>query len=221
MTDGGNGSGTLTGQVLQFTDQTFVAASLFAKTATVSADGATTATVTAAWDGADPYTLAGLALETTNWISVQPGDLQGDALLTYQAVDTTGASTANLAVVSGPTLDEIFTSVSAIRSPTFGQVVLFFRSAGNDTPLSGLHVAMAAAQIAAYASGSNWILDDGTAVTDTSGLVLFGNVDTTGSTATVTVSRVATATTAAADGGTFTVKAVEGAVTLASVDAQL
>jgi len=63
-------------------------------------------------------------------------------------------------------------------------------------------------------------LDDGTAVTGASGLVVFGNVETTG-TQTVTVSRAATATAAAIPGGTFPVKVVEGAATIANVNVQL
>jgi len=129
-----------------------------------------------------------------------------------------------LALVSSTTLDAVFTAVAALRSPAFGQVALFFRSTGTGAPLAGLRVTMTAAQVAAYASSTGWTLDDGTAVTDASGLVVFGNVETTaanGSTQTVTISRAATATAAAVPGGTFPVKVVEGAATLANVNVQL
>jgi hypothetical protein len=222
VTDGG--IGTLTGDVLALTDDSFVNATLFAKTATVSAVGASVATVAAPWDGVDAYELTGVASLSPNWVSVQPDDAQGDAQLTYQAVATSAVSTADLAVVSGEVLDAIITDGQTVRSPESGQVVLFFRSSGTGAPLSGLHVAMASAQAAIYKTSTSWVLDDGTAITSSNGLVVFANVDTTNSTEgtqLVTVSRLATATTAAVDGGTFAVKVVADAVTMASVSVQL
>ena len=215
------GSGTLTGQVLQLTDQSFVKTALYSKTATVSADGSSAATVTGPWDGADPYTLDGVAAEPINWASVNPDEAQGDAMLTYQAVATNMVSVADLHLVSASTLDAVFNAVSAIRSPTFGQVVLFFHSRGTGAPLAGLQVSITTAQVAAYASGAGWTLDDGTAVTDASGLVVFGNVETTTGVQTVTISRAQTATLAPVSAGTFPVKVVEGAVTMANVNVQL
>jgi hypothetical protein len=225
-TDAGSdaGTGDLTGQVALLNDEGFVNDVLFNKTASVAADGASGSTVTGNWDGATAYTLENVALEATNWLSVKPDDVQGDALLTYQPVATKSAVTANLYVISSAALDSVFTSVAAPRSVTFGQVVLFFHSMGTGAALSGLHVSMPAAQIAAYASGKAWILDDGTAVTDATGLVVFGNVDSTkanGGTQTVTVDRAATTTSAAISGGTFAVKVVESAATFAHVDVQL
>jgi hypothetical protein len=223
-TDVDGGSGSLTGEVLMLTDESFVNTALYTKTATVSADGAGVATVTATWDGADPYMLADVASKPINWLSVKPDEVQGDALLTYQAVATDSVLTADLALVSSVTLDAVFTAVASLRSPAFGQVALFFRSAGTGAPLAGLHVTMTAAQVAAYASSTGWLLDDGTAVTDASGLVVFGNVETTaanGGTQTVTVIRAATATAAAVQGPTFPVKVVEGAATMANLNVQL
>ncbi|MEO7032805.1 MAG: hypothetical protein ABI548_03160 [Polyangiaceae bacterium] len=218
------GTGMLTGNVALLTDQTFVNATPFTNTAVVSADGATGTAVTAPWNGTDPYELAGVAQEGANWVSVKPDDAQGDALLTYQPVATNNDSTANLAVISGPTLDALFTSVTAQRSPNFGQVALFFQSVGTNSPVAGLHVSMASAQVAAYAAASGWVLDDGTAVTNASGLVVFGNVDAAlanNGTQAVTVTRPATATAPAISGGTFLVKSVEGAATIATVNVQL
>jgi hypothetical protein len=224
-TDLDGGSGSLTGEVLLLTDESFLNTALYAKSATVSADGASVATVTAAWDGADPYMLADVATdEAINWVSVKPDEVQGDALLTYRAVATSSVSTADLTLVSSVTLDAVFTAVASLRSPSFGQVALFFRSMGTGAPLAGLRVTMTTAQVAAYASTTGWTLDDGTAVTDASGLVVFGNVETTaanGGTQTVTISRAATATAAAVLGGTFPVKVVEGAATIANVNVQL
>ncbi len=218
------GTGVLTGQVVLLSDQTFVSAALFTKTATVSADGVTGTAVTAAWDGVDTFELDGVAQEATNWINVKPDDIQGDALLTYQPVSTSSVSNANLAVISSTLLDGLFTSVTAQRSPSFAQVVLFFRNVGTGSAISGLHVTMASAQVAAYSTSAGFVLDDGTAVTDASGLVLFGNVETTlanDSTQTVTVSRPATATSAAVSGGTFAIKVGENAATIATVSVSL
>jgi hypothetical protein len=217
------GPRTLTGQVLLLNDQSFAQGALYTGSAVVTADGASGTPVTGDWDGVDNYQLDGVASELTNWVSVKP-NLIGDALLTYQAVRTSTAAPVNLAVVSAATLDAILNSVSAPpRSPNFGQVVLFFRSSGTGTPLAGLHVAMISAGLAAYRSGTTWIDDDGTAVTDQSGLVIFSNVELANSTGTqpVTVVKAASGTTPAVNAGTFAARVVEGAVSIATVDVAL
>ena len=218
------GPGTLTGQVLLLSDQTFAQGALFSGGAVVSADGASGTPVTGDWNGADNFLLDGVAREATNWVSVKPNLAQGDALLTYQAVRTSAVDTVNLAVVSATTLDAIFTSLSApARSPNFGQVVLFFRSSGTGAALAGLHVAMPASAVAAYRTGTTWVQDDGTAVTDQSGLVLFGNVElaNSGGTQPVKVTKAASGSSPAADAGTFAARVVEGAVSIASVNVAL
>jgi hypothetical protein len=65
--------------------------------------------------------------------------------------------------------------------------------------------------------------DDGTAVTDTNGLVLFGNVELANSTGTqpVTVTKVASGSGQAVNAGTFAARVVEGAVSIATVDVAL
>jgi hypothetical protein len=83
---------------------------------------------------------------------------------------------------------------------------------------------MRASEAPAYAAASGWVIQDDTTTTSAKGLVLFGNVDlpAPGSTTqTVTVSRPATPTTAAIAGGQFSVKVVEGAVTVATVGVKL
>ncbi|MEP7048985.1 MAG: hypothetical protein ABJB12_01480 [Pseudomonadota bacterium] len=218
------GTGTLTGNVALLADQTFLTATAFAKPAVVFADGAAGEPVTAPWNGSEPYVLNGVAEEVTNWVSVKPDDAQGDALVTFQPVATNNVSNADLDVISSGMLDQLFTSVSAQRSSTFGQVVLFFRSVGTGAPVAGLHVTLPAAQLAAYAAAAGWVLDDGTAITNSSGLVVFGNVQAAlakGGTQTVTVTRPATATGPATSGGNFAIKVVEGDATIATVNVQL
>ncbi len=220
--DADAGTGTLQGQVVLLTDDSFVHAALYGSAATVTADGANGSPVTGSWDGvaADPFLLEGVAREATNWVSVKPDRLGGDPLPTYQAVRTNQVSTVNLNLVSVAALDRIFDAVpTPPRSPNFGQVVLFFGSAGTGAPLSGLHVVMTSAEGAMYAAAGGWVLDDGTASTNQSGLVVFGNVQPANASGTqiVSVTRLATATTAAADGGQFAVRVVEGAVTIATV----
>jgi len=221
--DSDAGTGMLTGQVLQLNDATFVHSALYPNGAVVTADGAKGTPVSHDWDGADPYLLSGVARVSTNWVNVKPNLVGGDLLQTYQAVRTNAVSSVDLALISGATLDGVFNAVSSIRSPTFGQVVLFFRSAGTGAPLAGLHVAMPSADLAAYANGTSWTLDDGTATTSTSGLIVFGNVDGANSTGTqtVTITRAATATSAALSAGQFAVKVVAGAATIATVNVQL
>ena len=66
-------------------------------------------------------------------------------------------------------------------------------------------------------------MDDGQAVTNQSGLVVFGNVDpaAAGVTRLVTVTRAPTASMAAAAVGQFPVKVVAGAVSIAALGIQL
>ncbi|HEY0469869.1 MAG TPA: hypothetical protein VGC79_37040 [Polyangiaceae bacterium] len=224
--DSDAGTGTLQGQVFQLTDATFIPGSLYKQPATVTADGANGSPVTATWTGVDPFdpfVLDGVARVAINWLGVEPEQIGGDALPTYQALQTYQIATANLALVSATVLDGVFNAVSTLRSPDSGQVVVFFRSAGTNTPLSGLHVTMARAQEGIYRSATGWLLDDGTAVTDASGLVVFGNVDpaAAGSAQLITVTRAATTTMGAVAAGQFPVKVVQGAVSIASVGVQL
>jgi len=223
--DSDAGTGTLTGNVLQLTDGTFVQATLYPNGATISADGASGSPVTATWGGSvsDPYVLGGVARVATNWVSVEPAVVGGDLLPTYQAVQTNRVTNVDLALVSATVLDGIFDAVSSLRSPASGQVVLFFHSAGTGAPLAGLHVTMAKAQAAIYAATNGWLLDDGTAITNKDGLIVFGNVEPANSNGvqSVVVTRAATASVPAAAAGQFSVRVVQGAVTIATVDVQL
>jgi len=220
--DGGFDAGTLTGSVDELNDATFSNAIAFTQAAIVSADGASGTAVTGNWDGMNPYQLTGVAAEATNWISVAPNAAQGDAIQTFQAVQTDATDSADLVVVNSAVLDGVLTAIASTRAPAFGQVVLFFRNAGTGATLSGIQATMTASEAPAYAEASGWVFPDDTTTTNASGLVVFGNVDpSAGGTQTVTVTRPATATTAAVSGGQFPVKVVEGAVTIASVAVQL
>jgi hypothetical protein len=205
-------------------DDTFSRSAPFTQGATVSADGSSGTVVSANWDGANPYVLGGVAVAATNWIGVAPANVQGDALPTYQAVQTNATDMADLVVVDAAVINSVLNAVSSTPAPALGQVVLFFRNAGTGAALSGIRATMTASEVPAYAAASGWVIPDDTTTTTTSGLVVFGNVEipTAGSTTQiVTVSRPATATTAAISGGQFAVRVVEGAVTLASVDVRL
>lgn len=222
---GDAGPGTLTGQVLLLNDATFAVGTLYPSGATVSADGADGTPVSAAWDGSNNFLLQNVTKEATNWISVKPTRV-GDPLLTYQAIDTTDLDTVNVAMVSGTTLDAVIDSASLLRSASEGQVVLTFQSKGTHLPLAGLHVAMAQAENALYHTATTtvpWLVDDGTAITDQSGLVVFVNVapGNAAGTQSVIVTKAATTTAAAVNGGTFAIKVAEEAVTVASVPVQL
>lgn len=227
--DAGFDAGTLTGSVFQLADDSFVRETAFTQQATVVADGASGASVSATWDGMNPYQLSGVAVEPTNWINVAPAAIQGDTLPTLQAVETDATDSADLVVVNSAVIDSVLMAVSATRAPAFGQVVLFVRNAGTGQAVAGVHVVMngiganGASEAPAYAAASGWVSQDDTTTTDSSGLIMFGNVElpASGSTQTVTVTRPATATTAAATGGTFPVKVVGGAVTIAAIGVQL
>jgi hypothetical protein len=202
---------------LLLADESFVRTTVYPERATVTADGASGTPVTDDWDGATPYLLEDVARLPVNWVSVKPDKIGGEVLLTYQAVASNRVTEADLGLVSAATLDGIFNAVSTLRSPDSGQVILFFRSAATGVPISGLHVVMPQAQAGIYAAPNGWVLDDGTALTDKSGLVLFGNVEppNSGGTQTVIVTRAGTAA------GQFAVKVVQAAASIASVDVQL
>lgn len=224
--DAGFTAGALSGQVLALADDTFSQGTLFAQSATISADGASGTPVSATWNGVDPFALSGLAVSATNWVRVVPSNVQGDALPTIQAVQTNATDSADLFVVDSAAIDSVLTAVSAVRAPGLGQVVLFFRNAGTGAPLSGVQAVMKgmASEVGAYATTHGWVLQDDTTTTSAKGLVVFGNVSlpTGGSTTqTITVSRPATATTAAVSGGQFSVEVAEGTVTLATVGLKL
>lgn len=227
MTPGSDaGTGKLEGKVF-LADASFSLGSVYKQPATVTADGANGAPVTGIWSGTEPFepfVLDGVARVTSNWVSVQP-DSGGadDALLTYQELQTYQVTSVSLVLVSAASLDSVFNAVSTLRSPSAGQVIVFFRSAGAGTPLSGLHVTMARAQAGMYPTATGWKLDDGEAVTNQSGVVVFGNVEPSaaGGTQLVTVTRAATATTGVSAVGQFPVKVVQGAVSIASLGVQL
>ena len=214
-------AGTLTGQVLAFSDDGFSRTVPFTKTAVVSADGAAVAAVSGPWDGADPYLLTGVAVSGANWVSVQPDDTQGDPQWTYHLIPTNAFDTVDLPLVSGLVLDQIFSSVIAVttRSTTQGQVILIFHNSGTSTALAGLQASLAQAQMTAYSFNGAWTSDD-TATTDNSGIVVFANV-TAGPAQTVVVTRAATPTAVAAQAGRVDLKVVGGAVTVATVSVQL
>lgn len=215
------GPTTLTGQVFLLNDSSFVRASLYSSGAAISADGASGAPVTALWDGADPFLLADLLRAGTTWVTVKPNLVGGDALPTIQAVGVGATPNIDLSLISGAALDDVFGGSSLQRLPNFGQVVLFFRSGGTGVPLQGLRVKLAGADFTSYRSGSGWLLDDGLAVTDQSGLVVFGNVAVAANrTQTVVVTRAATATRPAVPGGQFVVRVLPDAATLAAVNVQ-
>lgn len=224
QTDAGFNAGTLTGNVVLLNDETFARAAAFAEAASVSGQAASGGVVSGQWNGSVAYTMSGLAVTDTNWVTVTPGNAQGDALPTIQAVQTDATDTADLAVVDETTLNAVLTAVANTRAPALGQVILFFRNAGTGAALSGIKATMAAAEAPAYAEANGWAIQDDTTVTSSSGLVVFGNVTVpTGSSTTqsVTVVRPATATTAAVNGGSFSVPVVGGAVTLASIGVKL
>jgi hypothetical protein len=220
------GTGTLDGRVILLSDGSFAQGALFNQAATITADGANGTPVTGIWKGVapfDPFELDGVARVTTNWVSVEPDLVGGDALPTYQALQTYQITSADLALVSATTLDAVFNAASTLRSANSGQVIVFFRSAATGTPISGLHVSMTSAQAGIYASASGWTLDDGNAVTNQTGLVVFANVEpaAAGATRLITVTRAATASTPSAAAGQFPVKVVAGAVSIASLGIQL
>ncbi|HEX3773261.1 MAG TPA: hypothetical protein VHV51_02295 [Polyangiaceae bacterium] len=223
-TDGGFSAGTLTGSVLELNDATFLRAVPFMQAATVSADSASGTPVTGNWDGTNPFMLSNVAVEPSNFVVVSPIAAQGDAAQTIQAVETNATDTADLFVVDSTVIDGILTAIAMTRGAAFGQVVLFFRNAGTLEPLAGIRAVMSSSEAPAYSSASGWVFPDDTTVTDSSGLVMFGNVElpTGGNTTqTVTVSRPATATVSAIAPVSFSVKVGEGAVTLATVGVQL
>jgi hypothetical protein len=206
LVDGGP-LGTLTGNVLVLADD-LVTAATYPSPATVQADGATTATVTAPWDGTTPYVLTDVKQEVQNWVGAKPANTADDPLWTFLPVPTDSATTQNLFLVRGSTLDAIFDVLTArpTRNTALAQIVVSFFSVSTQAPISGLTATLLQSEVGAYANAASWTDVPG-ATTDNTGTVVFANVGT-GAPAIITLGGTRS--------GTASVQVVAGAVSLAS-----
>ena len=217
------------GQVFLLTDASFVQGSLLQRGATVTADGANGSPVTAIWEGVDPFdpfVLEGVARVTTNWVSVEPDVVGGDALPTYQAVQTYQVTSANLgAGVRDALWTRIFNAVSTLRSDNSGQVIAVLSQCGDGRAALGFaRDDDRTPKRGSTRRATGWMLDDGTAVTDQSGLVVFGNVEPADAGGTQTGHRDARRAPPRWPRplpGNFAVKVVQGAVSIAALGVQL
>jgi hypothetical protein len=206
LVDGGP-LGTLTGNVLVLSDD-LVTSATYPSPATVQADGATIATVTAPWDGTTPYLLTDVKQEVQNWVGAKPANTADDPQWTFLPVPTDSATSQNLFLVRGSTLDAIFDVLTArpTRNTALAQIVVSFFSVSTQAPISGLTASLPQAEVVAYANAASWTDVPGS-ITDNTGTLVFANVST-GIPAIITLGGTRS--------GTASVQVVAGAVSLAS-----
>ena len=167
---------TLRGTVVDIVDDTFRTVVNDTQPAIVEAQGRSVAVVSAEWNGIDPFVLTGVqsSLDVV-WLSVRPKS--GNASIrTLTPVNPSLANNIQLPLVQSDVIDAIFPSLSppVTRSTTAGHLILSFVSSRTAAGVAGVKVTSNRAGVVAYRAGGFWATD--AVQTDTSGLVLIGNV---------------------------------------------
>lgn len=209
----------LSGTVLRLNDLTFNSSGFgqaepYRDLATVTAEGASTNTVTVDYNGFDPFVLSGVRRAEEVWTLVEPADDGADAMATLQPLYTTdagstGALALDVALLRASELDAAYSVLTdpVVVEPSRAHVLLLFLD--DDDPMAGVSVSAPTAARVVYAAGGTYS-DDATA-TDETGVVLLANLpaaDWPGSAAQITVSGAAV--------GSFATRIVAGAVTIAA-----
>lgn len=167
---------TLRGTVVDLVDDAFRTSIPDTEPAIVEAQGRNVAIVSADWNGSDPFVLSGVqsALDVA-WLSVRPK--QGNATVrTLTPIAPSLSSNVELPLVRTELLDSIFFGLSTpvTRQSGTGQLVVSFVATRTGVGLAGVKVTSNRSALVAYRSGGLWSTD--VVQTDSSGLVLIGNV---------------------------------------------
>lgn len=168
--------GNFTGTVVDLVDDTFRTSIADTQPAIVEAQGSSVALVSAEWNGIDPFALSGVqtALDVA-WLSVRPKN--GNASIrTLTPVSPGLVSNVVLPLIQTDVIDAIFQGLStaATRTAGTGQLVVSFVSKQTGTGVPGVKVTASSSALVAYRTGGAWSTDS--TQTDSSGLVLVGNV---------------------------------------------
>ena len=193
------------GSVLVFDDDYFDRGTTFSAKAKVTATGESGARVTGDYDGTT-FQLADVLKSAGNWFLVTP-DAGSGALPTLMPIDTRSskADALSVGVANSVDVDSIFSFLNTERSTERAQIVLSLvdNSLRSVPGVTGTLTT----EVTAYRAAGGWIGDN---VTDSSGMIFFGNVQAGSALSKVTIS-LSGAVTARVD-----VTVMAGAVSLVS-----
>jgi len=184
--EGAGGSGatageavTLTGDVLLLDDFAFESGPLFPELTAIRVEGESGASVVGSWNGVDPFLIENVQFGAEVWLLATPPP-NGLGLPTLGPLDTSepnieGVVTADVAVVSQGVIDTIFAllTVPVMRNEEQAVVLLGITDSDGD-PLAGVTVTAREAEVVVY--GANGTFSDLPTATDSSGLLVLGNV---------------------------------------------
>lgn len=172
----GGDSTTLRGTVVDVVDDTFRTSIPDTQPAIVEAQGRNVAVVSADWNGIDPFVLAGVqsSLDVV-WLSVRPKS--GNASIrTLTPVKPNLVGNIQLPLIETDVIDSIFLGLSTpvTRASGAGHLIISFVSERTGAGVPGVKVASSRSAVVAYRTGGLWSND--ALQTDSSGLVLVGNL---------------------------------------------
>lgn len=194
---------TFSGTLRALNDDYFDQGNAFTGRAKVSATGERGRRVTTEYDGTS-FQLNEVLKDPGNWFWVEPAAGTG-MIPTLMPVDTRSVRADSLivGVVNGLAVDNIFAFTNTERSVERAQVVLtLVDESGRSVP--GVTGTLTA-EVTAYRAAGGWVGDD---ITDDSGMIFFGNVQTGSALSSVSIN-LRGAVTARLD-----VKVAAGAITL-------
>jgi hypothetical protein len=170
----GPGVAACSGQVLAFLDDSFDDGPLFAASADVSATGESRARVSTTYDGTS-FSLEGVLQDRANWFLTVPASGTG-TLPTLLPVDTrTPTDALSLGVANTNAVDGIFLASSGTeRALERAQIALHLV----DSQLRSVPgvTGTLTAEVTAYRAAGSWVGVTTQNVTDSSGMIFFGNV---------------------------------------------
>jgi hypothetical protein len=221
--DGGTSKGILlTGSVLVLNDDVnFEKGPTYTGVTDLKTEAADGRTVTAQWQGSDPFALVGVRQAAPVWVLATPQNLVADDVLAaLEPVRTDmpnaqGTVTANLALVHATTLDGMFdlANVPLTRDSTKAQLILRLvdktSTAADPPPLAGIGVSATAEATLYGASGG---FSSVATATDLTGVAVLANVGAAAYPGALVRVEFNGARTGGAD-----VRAVTGAVTLTTI----
>lgn len=186
--DAGSSSGVeLTGQVLVLNDDlNFTTGTVFTDGVGLKTLGKDGRDVSGAWDGSDPFSLAGVQSAPLVWVLATPDNPVADDVspvlepVATDVPDAQGRVDVKLAVVHSTTIQRIFDLASVPLTPDDSKAQLVLRlvddstNASDPPPLAGVSVKAPAAEDVLY--GASGGFSDVVTETDNTGVVVLLNV---------------------------------------------
>jgi hypothetical protein len=180
MGAGGESSeGELHGKVVDIVDDTFQTSAPYIDTAVIEGRRASGTVVSARWNGVDSFVLPEIEAVATSWISVRPeSGIAG--IRTLHPVATNIVRNVELGIVRADTIDVIFSTLTAAATRDAGaaQIVLGFSTPATSTAprsgVAGVKIVAPEAAFIAYQTAGTWSTD--ATATDSTGLVILGNL---------------------------------------------